>query len=462
MNIYFKTIFITTIKSRMHTGLRRTLVRSFFYSAKYNQFSVFIFVFVMNLLFTLSSSAQLDTNFTKIRLSLPEYLSLVGKQNLNYAAQQCNVNIAEAEIEIAKVFPDPELAMGGYDNQQSSKHLGQGYNATLGTTIQLGGKRNARIGLAQSQLQLSKALLKDYFRNLQADAAVAYFYALLQFNLLQVIQNSYNTMKQLADADFIRFKLGSITEIDARQSKLEAGNLLNTLYQTEADWKTSLVQLSNNTGKAQADTLLTPTGNFENLERNFSLGDLIINAQNNRADIVAAINNKTVADKNLQLVKANRKIDLGVSAGVQYSGASTNDIAPTPAYRSINAGVTIPLKFSNKYKGDLKAAQYSIKQSEIQYEQVLLQIQTEVTQSYFNYKAAQKQVSQFKTGLLSEAQKVLTGKIYSYKRGETSLLEVLNAQRTYNDVQQNYNQSLFNYAAALITLERSAGIWDIL
>lgn len=34
-------------------------------------------------------------------------------------------------------------------------------------------------------------------------------------------------------------------------------------------------------------------------------------------------------------------------------------------------------------------------------------------------------------------------------------------QRTYNDVQQNYYQSLFNYAAALVNLERSAGIWDI-
>lgn len=109
----------------------------------------------------------------------------------------------------------------------------------------------------------------------------------------------------------------------------------------------------------------------------------------------------------------------------------------------------------------MKAAQYSIRQSAVQYDQILLQIQTEVTQSYFNYKAAQKQVSQFKSGLLTEAQKVLTGKIYSYKRGETSLLEVLNAQRTYNDVQQNYYQSLFNYAAALVNLERSAGIWDI-
>ncbi|OMP75874.1 TolC family protein [Chitinophaga sp. LS1] len=405
--------------------------------------------------------AQLDTGFAKTRVSLTQYLSLVGKQNFSYVAQQYNVSIAEAGVESAKVFPDPQLSIGFYDNQQASKHLGQGYNAGIGSTLELGGKRKSRIDLAQSQLQLSKAMLQDYFRNLQADATIAYFNALQQYNLLQVQQSSYVTMEQLADADAIRFKLGAITEVDARQSKLEAGSLLNSLYQNEADWKTALVQLSINTGKAQSDTLLTPISNSDNLERDFALGTLITNAQDNRADILAAINSKTVADKNLQLIRANRKIDLGISAGMQYNGESTNTIAPTPAYRSINAGISIPLKFSNRYKGDMKAAQYSIMQAAVQYDQILLQIQAEVIQSYFNYKAAEKQVSQFKSGLLTEAQKVLTGKIYSYKRGETSLLEVLNAQRTYNDVQQNYYQSLFSYAEALVNLERSAGIWDI-
>jgi cobalt-zinc-cadmium efflux system outer membrane protein len=92
---------------------------------------------------------------------------------------------------------------------------------------------------------------------------------------------------------------------------------------------------------------------------------------------------------------------------------------------------------------------------------VLLQIQTDVSQAYFNYIAAKKQVLQFNTGLLTDAKRIVDGEIYSYKRGETSLLEVLNAHRTYNDLQQNYYQTLFSYASALIGVERSAGIWDL-
>ena len=63
--------------------------------------------------------------------------------------------------------------------------------------------------------------------------------------------------------------------------------------------------------------------------------------------------------------------------------------------------------------------------------------------------------------MLQQAKEVLDGKIYSYNRGEVSLLEILNAQRTYDDVQAQYIETLYNYNAALVELEKSAGMWDI-
>ena len=48
-----------------------------------------------------------------------------------------------------------------------------------------------------------------------------------------------------------------------------------------------------------------------------------------------------------------------------------------------------------------------------------------------------------------------------YKRGETSILDVLVAQRTYNEVQQEYLETMKGYAASLVALERACGIWDI-
>ncbi len=125
----------------------------------------------------------------------------------------------------------------------------------------------------------------------------------------------YNTMRQLAEADSVRFRLGSITETDARQSRLEAGILLNSLLQGAADWKTALVQLSLNVGRIQADTFLIPGDNLSDMQRNFSLVQLVLDAQSNRADVIAAENRKTFAGRTLHLARANRSIDLGSYRG---------------------------------------------------------------------------------------------------------------------------------------------------
>lgn len=407
------------------------------------------------------SNAQIDTTFTKVKMNYPEFLILVNKNNLGYAAEKFNVNIAEANVEASKVFPDPELAIGANDNGQRRMQMGYGFSSELSWTLELGGKRKARINVAKSTGELTKSLLEDYFRNLRADATLNYLTSLKQKEILKVQLTSYTILKNIALADSIRFKLGSITEIDARQSKLEANSMLNDVYQSETDWKTSLLQLGIIVGSQKADSLYLPSGDLTKFDRLFDLNELIASAQNNRADLLAALKNKNVSQDILKLAKANRVLDLGVNMGVQSTSVVTNSVAPTPSFTAVSGGITIPLKFSNRNKGELKAAEYSLEQADVLYKQTELQIQIEVRKSWFNYLTTQKQVRQFNTGLLADAQRLLDGKVYSYKRGETSLLEVLNAQRTYNETQLNYYETLYNYAASLVELEKAAGIWDI-
>lgn len=404
--------------------------------------------------------AQVDTTFSHTKIDFSAYLSNVGKHNLGYAAERFNVSIAQAEALSAKVFPDPELSFGFADQGQRRMHSGYAYNAGLAYTLELGGKRKARIDLAHRQAELAQLLLQDYFRNLQTDATTAFLTALKQKALMKVKLNSYEMMRQLSASDSIRLKLGAITEIDARQSKLEAASQLNEVYQQEADWKTSLAGLNMFTGEAPG-ILLDPTGDFMKFNREFDLQKLIVHAQNTRTDLLAALKNKEVSGGMLRLAKASRTIDLGLSAGIAANAVVTNVVAPTPSSSVVSAGISIPLKFSNNNRGALQQARYGVEQSEVLYRQTELQIQSEVTQAYYNYLSGQKQVQQFATGMLSNARKVLEGKVYSYKRGETSLLEVLNAQRTFNDVQESYLETLNANAIALMELEKASGIWDL-
>ncbi len=51
--------------------------------------------------------------------------------------------------------------------------------------------------------------------------------------------------------------------------------------------------------------------------------------------------------------------------------------------------------------------------------------------------------------------------IYSYKRGQSSLLEILNAQREENGIYLADFDTLTESAKALVALEQAAGIWDL-
>ncbi|WP_291286926.1 TolC family protein [Flavobacterium sp.] len=418
-------------------------------------------ILLLLLLISTVSNAQVDTTFTKIKMNYTDFLTLVSKNNLEYSAQKFNVNMAEANVAASKVFPDPELAVGASDNGQRRMQMGYGFSSELSWTLELGGKRKARINMAKSTAELTKALLEDYFRNLRAAATLSFLESLKQKEIFLVQLNSYQILKNIAATDSIRFKLGSIAEIDARQSKLEANSMLNEVYQSEADWKTSLLELGSFIGEQKKDSLNSPSGDLTKFDRSFDLNELIITAQNNRADVLAALKNKNVSQDILKLTKANRVLDLGVHFGVETASVVSNVVAPTPSTTAVSAGISIPLKFSNQNKGELKAAEYGLFQADVLYQQTELVVQTEVRKAWFNYLTAQKQVQQFNTGLLTDAEKLLNGKIYSYKRGETLLLDVLNAQQTYNATQLNYFEAVYRYAASLVELEKAAGIWDI-
>ncbi|MEI6750921.1 MAG: TolC family protein [Bacteroidota bacterium] len=191
------------------------------------------------------SYCQKDNLVSQGKLNFFEYMDLVGKHNLDYASERYEVSKSEAAIEMAKVFPDPSISFGVSQDREGHLTTGNGFSGGIDETVDLFGKRKGRIDLAKSQYELSKALLADFFRNLEAQSAETFLVTLKQRQIFEMKQNSYLTMKRLAGADSIRLKLGSIMEIDAVQSKLEAGTLFNELLQAEADLKNSYIQLSN-------------------------------------------------------------------------------------------------------------------------------------------------------------------------------------------------------------------------
>jgi len=394
-------------------------------------------------------------------VTLSQYLSGVIKGNLGYIAGQFNVSIAEAELKASKVFPDPEVSIAYANNQDNTLQMGQSVEAGISYPVNLGNKRGAGIALARSQHELSQLMLDAYFQNLRADAALSYFTALRDKNIYLLQEDIYKKLSGLAKADSIRLEAGEATGIDALQSSLEARSQQTEVFQSLADKENSYINMMLLLGKKISDTLDSPSDTFPYHQRDFNLNMLINSAIESRADLLVAIKNREVSEKNLKLLKANRAFEFSLDAGYSHNSVVKNEIAPAPAYNGLSAGITLPLKYSSLNKGSLKAADLAVRQSQTLYEETELQITSEVIRAYNDFIAQSRSVEHYNMGLVEDAGKILQGRIYSYQHGESGLIDVLNAQRTYMELQLNHLEALFGYTAALIELERAAGIWDI-
>ena len=87
-------------------------------------------------------------------------------------------------------------------------------------------------------------------------------------------------------------------------------------------------------------------------------------------------------------------------------------------------------------------------------------MQAEIIQAYNNYQAALSRLHNYDALIMDNAGQVLEGKSYAYQRGETSLLDLINARHTYNQIQQAYAECLHDCMSAWVELQRSAGLLE--
>jgi cobalt-zinc-cadmium efflux system outer membrane protein len=412
------------------------------------------------LLCLLSAAQAQTTEPARQPITYETYINRVWTQNLTYAAEKLNVDVARAGVKAARVFNDPALSMEYADNDERRMQMGRSLSVELSKTFSPG-RRSARIDLARSEQALNEALLEDYFHRLRAEATLAYLETLKQAALYRIRESACLNMRSLAEGDSIRYALGTVTDVDARQSRVEAAIAGNELLAARTDWLNACAALCSWTGTFSPDTVCDPAGDIRLATRAFDPADLLQTALDNRADLAAALRSVDVAQKELQVTRRERNMEFDLALGYNYNTEVRNEIAPAPRFNGLTLGVAIPLKLSNTNKSALHAAKLRRQQAEINYRQAELDVQTSVMQSLNRYLSLVEQVRRYENGMMDNALAVLEGKTYSYERGETSLIEVLVARQTFDELRTARIETLFAAAEALVTLERQAGIWDI-
>lgn len=388
-------------------------------------------------------------------LSYRQFIDTLMARNKALAAQRLNLQVGEAEVSAARAFQDPSVTVEYGNNSDWLIAMGKSLSVELSKSISLG-KVSARTRLAKHSLVAAGAELDDYLRNLRADATVSFLDALLARDLAAIGQEAWQHVQALAASDSLRHARGDISELDMLQSRLEAHLAEQEWNSRATDYRNKLVQLDALAGTpgrgttAVEGTLSVPT-------EEYSLQWLLDTTLQSRADLLAARAGINVARSELQVTRRERMPDIDLSLGVSHNSRVLNEEAPAPEYTGYTVGVGIPLPVSNLNRGSVRAAQLRSQQAELQADDLETQVKAEVVCAYNNYQAARLRAKHFSTTLMENARQVLDGKLYAYQRGETSLLEVLNAQHTYNEIQEAYAECLHDCMVALTELHRAAG-----
>jgi cobalt-zinc-cadmium efflux system outer membrane protein len=394
-------------------------------------------------------------------IAFQDFVQEVERSNLDLAAQRYNVSIAEAQLVVARVYPNPTFQLG-YNGDVSHQNQASNYAAGLSQTILLGGKIGARTDVAQSGIKIANSQLADFFRNLRANAAGAFVDGLTQQLNVERKQRSMETLEQLVKSNTERLRVGDIGEIDLVQSRVALLQARSDLLAAQSALQQTLAGLAVLVGRQQQDGLWSPSGNLEIGRRAFAVADLVKQALGTRSDVLAAQSVLEAAHAQYVLAQANRVPDLTVGLNSGYFTRGTNPIDPTPIWKSLGVNFSIPIPISNLVnQGDLQAALNTELQAKQSLAALELKATTDVRSAYERYTLAADAVAHYSSQLLQDADRVLDAKIYSYNRGAASLLDVLEARRANNDIYLAYYTALSEQAKALIALEQSAGIWDI-
>jgi len=116
-----------------------------------------------------------------------------------------------------------------------------------------------------------------------------------------------------------------------------------------------------------------------------------------------------------------------------------------------------PLPVYNRNQGEIERARQESKQIETRIRALEATIANEVETAYQQYATSRDLLQSVETTMLSEAREVRQVTEYSYRRGEASLLEFLDATRAFNETMQAYNDARADYARSLYLLDSVSG-----
>ncbi len=342
----------------------------------------------------------------------------------------------------ALYFPlDTSLYSADFVNEQQQFDLGVSW------LWERGGKRHWRLKAARDATAVTRFQVADSERGLVFSVAQQFVGALLAESNLALAQQDLQSFQQTVDIGEAQYKAGAISEGDFLKIKLQLLQFQTDVSAAEVARVQVLAGLRQLLGYDAVPADYDVAGDLESTPLHVNQDDIKLLALKNRPDLLAAQSGVTAAQSLVGLAKANGKMDL--TTGVTYThlnGINTMDV-----------NFNIPLPIFNRNQGEIARTRYALTQADETRAAAVDSVLTDVTNAWENYAANRHIVDLYTQGYLKAAKDSRDISQYAYQRGATSLLDFLDAERSYRATELAYRQALAQYMLSVEQLKQAAG-----
>jgi len=376
-------------------------------------------------------------------LTLDAALQAAFANNPDLAAAQWDIDIAQGGRQQAGLIPNPVASWDAEDTRRNTRTT----TLKLSQTLELGGKRGARIDVA-TRAQDAAALTLEQRRNgLRADVIDSYYSALRAQQRLDLAQRSMALAERGLVVAKGRVTAGKSSPVETTRAQVQVSQIRLELNRAQIGLSDAYRRLAASTGSATPD--------FEDVAAQrqsappLPAATQLLARLEQTTELRLADLHIIQSEASVGLEKAQRIPDLDVSIGSQYD-ASVRE-------RVNLVGVSMPIPLFNRNQGNVLAASRRADQARDLRNAVELRLRTETRQALDLWQTADTEVRAFNQHILPAAQSAVDSATRGFEMGKFNFLDVLDAQRTLIAARTQYLVATAQATDAWVRIERIYG-----
>jgi outer membrane protein, heavy metal efflux system len=314
-------------------------------------------------------------------------------------------------------------------------------------------KRELRLESAKQGTQITQSLHEDLKRTMLFTLRSAFVATLQAKYVLDLAKADLEYYDKIIDISRERFKAGDIAQID-----LDRIELLRVQYESEIE--TAIVNLR--TAKIQLLQMLderTPVDQFD-VAGPFDFSDTLKPLDDYRQAALAARPDLQAALETVQQSETNHKLAISNGStdptyGAWYTHNSSNN--NPNGTNTLGLSISIPLRVFDRNQGEKQRTLIDIDRSQRATEAARAQVFSDVDSAYELVRSNIALLKPYKAKYNDQALRVRDTVSFAYFHGGASLMDFLNAQSDYRQVQLAYAQLLGAYLTASGQLNLAVG-----